>query len=37
MENQANLLNDPDTPDYGPDNAKVAVIEFFDYVRREVV
>lgn len=31
MENQANLLHDPDTPAYGPDNAKVAVIEFFDY------
>lgn len=31
MENQANLLHDPDTPVYGPDNAKVAVIEFFDY------
>ncbi|WP_435343407.1 hypothetical protein [Enterobacter roggenkampii] len=26
MENQANLLHDPDTPAYGPDNAKVAVI-----------
>ena len=31
MENQANLLHDPDTPAYGPDTAKVAVIEFFDY------
>ncbi|MHA1067397.1 DsbA family protein [Enterobacter ludwigii] len=31
MENQANLLHDPDTPAYGPENAKVAVIEFFDY------
>lgn len=31
MENQAGLLNDPDTPALGPDNAKVAVIEFFDY------
>jgi protein-disulfide isomerase len=31
MENQAALLHDPDTPAYGPDNAKVAVIEFFDY------
>ena len=31
MENQANLLHDPDTPAYGPDNTKVAVIEFFDY------
>ncbi|HDR2795175.1 TPA: thioredoxin domain-containing protein [Enterobacter asburiae] len=31
MENQAALLHDPDTPVTGPDNAKVAVIEFFDY------
>ncbi|MDV0787462.1 DsbA family protein [Citrobacter amalonaticus] len=31
MENQAGLLHDPDTPAFGPDNAKVAVIEFFDY------
>lgn len=31
MENQANLLHDADTPSYGPDNATVAVIEFFDY------
>lgn len=31
MENQANLLHDPDTPAYGPENSKVAVIEFFDY------
>lgn len=31
MENQASLLHDPDTPAAGPENAKVAVIEFFDY------
>ena len=31
MENQANLLHDPDTPAFGPENAEVAVIEFFDY------
>lgn len=31
MENQAALLNDPDTPAFGPKNAKVAIIEFFDY------
>ncbi|MGX5079545.1 DsbA family protein [Enterobacter mori] len=31
MENQASLLHDPDTPAVGPENAKVAVIEFFDY------
>lgn len=31
MENQAALLNNPDTPAFGPDDAKVAVIEFFDY------
>lgn len=31
MENQATLLNDAATPVYGPDNAQVAVIEFFDY------
>ncbi|EQA1625010.1 hypothetical protein V5K00_RS23375 [Enterobacter asburiae] len=30
MENQAILLHDPDTPAYEPENAKVAVIEFFD-------
>ena len=37
MDNQAALLNDADTLAFGPDNAKVAVIEFLDYVRREVV
>ena len=37
VDNQANLLHDPDTPAYGFDNAKVVVIEFFDYVRREAV
>ena len=31
MDNQAALLNDADTPAIGPENAKVAVIEFFDY------
>lgn len=31
MENQASLLHDPDAPAVGPENAKVAVIEFFDY------
>lgn len=31
MDNQAALLRDADTPVVGPDNAKVAVIEFFDY------
>jgi len=31
MENQDALLHDPDTPVAGPDDAKVAVIEFFDY------
>jgi protein-disulfide isomerase len=31
MGNQAQLLNDKNTPAIGPDNAKVAVIEFFDY------
>jgi protein-disulfide isomerase len=31
MENQDALLRDADTPVVGPDSAKVAVIEFFDY------
>ena len=31
MDNQAALLKDGDTPAFGPDNARVAVIEFFDY------
>lgn len=31
MEHQSELLNDPDTPSSGPDDAAVAVIEFFDY------
>ncbi len=31
MEHQGELLNDPDTPSTGPDDAAVAVIEFFDY------
>ncbi|ELW1648879.1 thioredoxin domain-containing protein [Enterobacter oligotrophicus] len=31
MENQDQLLNDRDTPASGPENARVAVIEFFDY------
>lgn len=33
IQNQAALLNDKGTPSY----AKVTVVEFFDYVRREVV
>lgn len=31
LKNQQALLNDKDTPTYGPANASVAVIEFFDY------
>ena len=31
MEHQGELLNDPDTPSTGPDDAAVAVVEFFDY------
>ena len=31
MDNQTALLQDPDTPAFGPEKAKVAVIEFFDY------
>ena len=31
MDNQVALLNDTDTPAFGPENASVAVIEFFDY------
>lgn len=31
MDNQAALLNDPATPAFGPERAKVAIIEFFDY------
>lgn len=31
MDNQAALLNDADAPVFGPENARVAVIEFFDY------
>jgi len=31
MDNQAALLNDADTPAFGAENAKVVVIEFFDY------
>ena len=31
MEQQNVLLHDPETPVSGPDNAKVAIIEFFDY------
>jgi len=31
LSNQAALLNDKDTPTVGPANAKVAVVEFFDY------
>ena len=31
MEHQTELLQDPDTPTIGPEGARVAVIEFFDY------
>lgn len=31
IQNQAALLNDEDTPTYGPAGAKAAVVEFFDY------
>lgn len=31
MDNQPALLQDADTPSFGPKEAKVAVIEFFDY------
>lgn len=31
LEQSAKLLNDPNTPTVGPNDAKVAVIEFFDY------
>ncbi|WP_333854361.1 DsbA family protein [Leclercia sp.] len=31
MDNQMALLNEADTPAFGPENARVAVIEFFDY------
>ena len=31
MQNQAALLNDKGTPSYGPADAKVTVVEFFDY------
>lgn len=31
IQNQAALLNDKGTPSYGPADAKVTVIEFFDY------
>ncbi|MEZ2578062.1 DsbA family protein [Buttiauxella ferragutiae] len=31
IDNQAGLLNDKGTPSYGPADAKVTVIEFFDY------
>jgi protein-disulfide isomerase len=31
MEHQTELLQDPDTPTTGPEGARVAVIEFFDY------
>jgi len=31
MDNQAALLNDAHTPAFGPENARVAVIKFFDY------
>ena len=37
IQHQAALLNDKGTPSYGPKDAKVTVVEFFDYVRREVV
>ncbi|EGM1627498.1 DsbA family protein [Salmonella enterica] len=31
IQNQGVLLNDQDTPSYGPPDAKVTVVEFFDY------
>lgn len=31
IQNQAALVNDKNTPTYGPAKAKVAVVEFFDY------
>ena len=31
MDNQAALLNDAETPAFGPETSKVAIIEFFDY------
>ncbi|WP_181959167.1 thioredoxin domain-containing protein, partial [Klebsiella pneumoniae] len=31
VQNQAALLNDKGTPSYGPADAKVTVVEFFDY------
>lgn len=31
IDNQASLINDKDTPSYGPTDAKVTVVEFFDY------
>ncbi|EAA2780539.1 DsbA family protein [Salmonella enterica] len=31
VQNQAALINDKGTPSYGPDDAKVTVVEFFDY------
>ncbi|ORM59729.1 disulfide bond formation protein DsbA [Pantoea rodasii] len=31
VQNQAALLNSPASPSYGPANAKVTVVEFFDY------
>lgn len=31
IENQDAILNDPDTPFIGPKDAKVAMVEFFDY------
>jgi len=31
MDNQMALLNEADTPAFGPENARVAIIEFFDY------
>lgn len=34
---QKALLQDKDAPSYGPSDAGVVVVEFFDYVRREVV
>lgn len=37
IQHQAAILNDKGTPSYGPADAKVTVVEFFDYVRREVV
>ncbi len=37
LANQDALVKDRENPSYGPAEAKVVLVEFFDYVRREVV